>query len=245
LRQLRLPGIQENLTLRLKEAEENQIGYQDFLSLVIQDEMDNRNTNVFQKNLKAAKFGQEKTFEGFDFRFNADEMPAQKIRDLATCRYIDMHEPVIIAGPPGIGKSHIAKALGHEAIRRKYSVIFCKFYSLMRIFEEAEINGQFRKTLNKYRKPSLLILDDFALRKLSTKEAEVFYELTDERMGAGALIVTSNRPLQDWIGAFPDPVIGGAILDRIASNAHKLVSTKAKSYRKENKAMQGEKKSKS
>lgn len=239
---MRLPGIQENLDLRLREAEENRLGYLEFLSLLIQDEMDNRNANVFAKNLRAARFGQEKTFEGFDFHFNREELPPEKIRGLSTCRYIDMCEPVIISGPPGIGKSHIAKALGHEAIRRKNSVIFSKFCQLMRNLEEAEINGQFRREFNKYRKPALLILDDFALRKLSVKEAEIFYELTDERLGVGSLIVTSNRPLQDWIGVFPDPVIGGAILDRIASNAHKLVTTKAKSYRKEKKTIPEESK---
>ena len=236
LRQLKLPGILENLDLRLKEAQENQIGYMEFLTLVIQDQMDQRNANTFQKNLKAARFGQIKTMEDFDFLFNKDAINAKKIRDLATCRFIDMKEPVIIAGPPGIGKTHIAKALGHEAVRRRYSVIFSKFYALMRMMEEAEINGNYIKIRRKITKPALLVLDDFALRKLSTKEAEFFYDIIDCRLGAGALIITSNRPLVDWIGTFPDPVIGGAILDRIASNAHKIIvnSVKdAKSFRKE------------
>ena len=133
--------------------------YTDFLLQIFQDEIVNRSANSFKKNLKAANFGQPKTLNGFDFKFNKDELS-----------------------------------------------------------------------------PSLLILDDFALKKLSFKEAEFFYDLIDERLGNGSLIITSNRAIQDWIGIFPDPVSGDTIMDRIVSNAHKIIATaKAKSFRKEGK----------
>jgi len=233
LRELRLPGILDNLEMRFKEAEENSLGYIEFLSFLIQDQMDTRNANTFQKNLKAAKFGQVKTLEGFDFRFNQENLPPKFIRDLATCLFIDMKENFIIAGPPGIGKTHVAKAIGYEAVRKKYSVRYIKFYNLLQLLQEAEITETFSKVQRKYISPVLLILDDFALRKMTVKEAEIFYHLVDERLGTGSLIITSNRPIEDWIGVFPDPVIGGAILDRIASNSHKIITKEGKSYRKE------------
>lgn len=233
LKRLFMPGIVNNLELRLREAEENHLGYSEFLTHIFQDEIENRSINSYKKNLKAANFGEQKTLEGFDFQFNKDELSPSLIRDLATCRFIEKNESVVIVGPSGIGKTHICKALGHEAIRRKYSTIYSKFNSLLKELQEAEVNDNILDKWKKYTKPFLLILDDFALRKLTLKEAELFYHLIDERLGNGALIMTSSRPIQDWLTIFPDPVIADSIFDRVVSNAHKIISTKAKSYRKE------------
>lgn len=232
LRRLRLPGIIDNLELRIREAEENSLSYFEFVSFLVQDELAYREANAFKKNLKAARFGHEKTLMSFDFKFNAAYIDARMIKNLATCRFIDMRESVIIAGPPGMGKTHLAKAIGHEAVKRRYSVLFTKFYPLLRAFQKADVEGTTEKTLKKYVKPALLIIDDFALRTMTAKEAEYFYDLIDQRLGQGSVIITSNRPTIDWLTCFPDPVIGGAILDRVAAGAHKIVATKeAHSYR--------------
>lgn len=232
LRKLRLPGILESLDMRTAQAEENRLGYLEFLSFLIQDEYENRNANSLTKAIRAANFGEEKTLEGFDFKFNQQWIPQATVRDLATCVFIENRKNIVIIGPTGIGKTHLAKALGHEACRRKYSVLFTKTYSILENLQDDLSRNQLMKLWRRLIKIDLLLFDDFGFRKMNQKEAELFYSLVDERLGKGSMIFTSNRPPEDWMGLFPDPVIGGAILDRIVSDSHKIVSTKGKSYRK-------------
>jgi DNA replication protein DnaC len=221
-----------NLDLRLKEATENNASYLEFFELMVQDELFNREANLLTKRLKAARFVAEQTFEGFDFKFNEDSLPSAMLRELATCRYVDLRENVIIAGPPGIGKTHVACALGHQACRKGHNVLFHKTHQWLEEQMNARLAG--RSTFKKALKAEVLILDDFGFRKLLVEEAETLYALVDERLGRGTTIVTSNRPPEDWIQIFPDAVMGGAVLDRLVSGAHKILAdSKARSYRQE------------
>jgi DNA replication protein DnaC len=233
LRKLRLPGILFNLDRRIREAEENNLGYGEFISLLIQDELCQRENNNLKKLLKTAKFGIEKTFESFDFKFNEKVISPAKVREFATCRFLDLRQNIVIAGPPGIGKTHIAKAIGHEACRRGNTVLFKKATQLLEELIKERLLYQ-ENLWKKCVRFDLLILDDFGFRKLNTNETEQFYRLVDERLGNGSIILTSNRPAEDWLSIFPDPVIGGAMLDRLVSGSLKIiVEGDAKSYRKE------------
>jgi DNA replication protein DnaC len=233
LKRLRMPGMSANVTLRVQEAEANSMGYVEFLSLLVQDELTNRNANNMMKRLKMAGFGHEKTFEGFDFLFNQEVFPPAVIRDLATCHFVEQRKNLVLVGPPGIGKSHIAKAIGHEVCRRGADVLFRPTTELLQQLLIDSKPDSITRLLKKCLKVQLLILDDFAFRSLDQKESELLYTLADQRLGKCSTILTSNRPPQDWYAIFPDPVIGNAILDRLVSGAIKLIVTKGKSYRKE------------
>jgi DNA replication protein DnaC len=161
-------------------------------------------------------------------------LPPPTLRDLSSCSFIDRRRNLVIAGPPGIGKSHIAQGLGYEAAKRGMDVLFFKTHKLMDRFAPDRISGRRSQLLMKRALGvELLILDDFAFRAYSQRETELLYAICDERLGSGSIIVTSNRPPEDWYSVFPDPVVGGAVMDRLVSGAVKLIVTSGRSYRKE------------
>ena len=232
LKRLKMPGLYQALDMRLAESRTNNLGHLEFLSLLIQDELVNREDNMLSKRLKAAGFGVQKSFEDFDFRFNEEALPAGVLRDLATCHFLEQKQNLVIGGPPGIGKTHAVKAIGHEAARRGHQVLFRSTQKLLAEMQ-ADSSQRAERILRRAVAVDLLILDDFAFRKLDQREAELLYMLAEERLGRASTVITSNRPPEDWYAVFPDPVVGGAILDRLVSSAIKIISKKGRSYRRE------------
>jgi DNA replication protein DnaC len=229
LKALKLGGMLDTLELRLDQARGDSLGYVDFLELLLEDEVQRRANKSLAARIAHARFEEIKTIEEFDFSFNP-KMPAQQIRDLATCRFVEGRESVIICGPVGVGKSHVAQALGHQACRLGYKVLFIKTIRLLSDLGGGRADGSWEVRLRHYLQPDLLILDDFCLTPLNPQQAEDLYQLIEERCRRGSIIVTSNHSPKDWYDLFPNPVLAESILDRLINCAHHLLLN-GRSYR--------------
>lgn len=229
LHQLRLTGMLETLGVRVKQAEESNSGYLDFLWTLLEDEYEKKQSRSLLIRLKKAGFEEEKTLEGFDFSFNP-HLQAKKIKQLANCAYIDKRENLFFVGPVGVGKTHIAQALGHTACRVGYEVLYTKAIKMFRYLHGGRADNSFERRAKRYTSVQLLIIDDFGLKPLTPTQSDDFYEILSERYLKKSTIFTSNRPLEDWHALFPDPVIANSAMDRIAHNAHQITMT-GESYR--------------
>lgn len=230
LKILRLGGLAETLEYRVKQAQDGNLGYNEFLNLIVQDEIERREARKVKLRLSKACFEEEKTLEGFDFAKNP-AVPVRKVRDLGACSFIERHENVIICGFVGVGKTHIAQGIGHQACRLGYKVLFTKASHMFRDLAAARADGSWDERIRDYGRVDLLIVDDFGLKNLNQPQADDFYELVSERHLKGGMLFTSNRMVDDWLALFPDPVFGNSALDRFTHNAHQL-RIEGESYRK-------------
>ena len=229
MRMIKLSGMVETLDMRLSEAQREGLNFTQFLEILLEDEVQHRANKKLASRIIRAHFEEEKSLEGFDFNFNP-KLPAQYIRELATCQFIERKESVILCGPVGVGKTHLSQALGHQACRAGYNVLFIKANRLLSDLGGGRADDSWEKRLQYYLKPNLLILDDFAMKEFTKMQAEDLYELIDRRYHSSSLIVTANRIPKDWYPLFPNPVIAESALDRLVSCAHVITLT-GKSYR--------------
>jgi DNA replication protein DnaC len=181
----------DTLDARLGQAQAGELGHLEFLQVLRQDEIGRGDAAALDRRLRAARFEQTVTIEDYDFGFNP-KIPAAHIRDLATLRFVDNGESVVLHGPVGVGKSMIAQALGHAACRHGHSVAFAKTSRLLANLAGGHADRSWETRLRRWARPSLLILDDFAMRQFSTTQADDLYELISERAGR-SLIITANR----------------------------------------------------
>ncbi len=229
LKSLKLSGMLDTLDLRINQAQRESLGYTQFLEFLLEDEIQRRVNKKLTARIQKAHFEEQKTLEEFNFSFNP-RIPAPYINDLATCQFIERKESIILCGQVGVGKTHLAQALGHQACRQGYKVLFTKASRFLSDLGGGRADGTRDDRMRHYLKPDLLILDDFAFKEFSTLQAEDLYELIDERGRKGSQVITSNRSPEDWYSLFPNPVIAESALDRLLSRAHVITLT-GKSYR--------------
>jgi DNA replication protein DnaC len=222
LRTLKLSGMLETLDARLAQARAGELGHLDFLQVLCHDEITRRESVAMSRRLRRAHFEQQLTLEGFDFAASP-KLPAAQIRDLAALRWLAAGESVILYGPVGVGKSHVAQALGHLAIRQGAEVRFTKTSRLLATLAGGHADRSFDKRLAELVRPPVLILDDFAMREHTPQQADDLYELVSARASAGrSLVITANRAPVDWYPLFPNPVVAESLLDRLINTSHQV-----------------------
>jgi len=223
LKQLRLSGFLESLEARNRQAIDGHLAYTEFLALLVNDEVARRENKKLNTRLRRASFRAEKTLAQFDF----DRLPhvnRGQIQDLAAGSYIRENVAVLIAGPVGTGKSHLAQALGHCAVQQGHDVLFVSQTQLLSSLHAARATGAYERRLQSLARVGLLIVDDFALKPLRAPHDEDFHELIAERYERAPTIITSNLDLEEWADAFPaNRMLGAATLDRLRHGAYRVI----------------------
>lgn len=224
LKHLRLSGILETLEVRNRQAVDDKWSYIEFLSRLLEDEIERRAQNQLASRLRRSTIDMSKSLESFDFSFNP-HMNRQQVMQLATCDFVRRKRNALVCGPTGVGKSHIAQAVAHEACRQGFDVIFINLHRMLQHLNGGRADYTWEKRLQRYLHVDLLILDDFGLKPLLPPAPEDLYDIINERYEMGSIMLTSNRAPTEWPELFGDPLLASAGLDRLAHHAETLVIT--------------------
>jgi DNA replication protein DnaC len=228
LRQLRLSGMADCLSIRAQQARADNLAPIDFLGLLLHDEMERRGDRLIERRAKEADFRDRKTIDTFNWSFN--QIDRALIFELATARFVERHEDSLILGNSGVGKSHLAQALGMAAIHAGFRVVYREAHRLFEDLMLASVSGKRATYVAKLTEVPLLIIDDLGMRKLPSSAAEDLLEIVMRRYERASTIITSNRPLEDWPKLFGDTPAVTAFLDRLMHHSH-LIEIRGKSYR--------------
>jgi DNA replication protein DnaC len=232
LKKLRLSGLAQSLEIRLSEAAGNRLDHAEFLELILQDEINVRCSRLIGRRVKAACFGEVKALDEFDFSFNPS-IKRRQIHDLASCQFLREKADVLLLGPPGVGKTFLVRAIGHQAIKAGFVVLYRSIFDLARDFLGDEDLSRQDRTLARYLKPDLLIIDDMGMKQLPRHSGECLLEIIMRRHENRSTMMTSNRPLEDWAKLIGDAPAATAILDRFLQHAT-IVNITGRSYRLRN-----------
>jgi DNA replication protein DnaC len=208
--------------VRCQQAIDEHWSYGDFLERLLEDEVERRQQKQLALRVRRATLSSDKTLETFDFTFNP-AINRQRLYDLATGNFIRDKRNVLLCGPTGVGKSHLAQALAHEACRRGFDVVFINAHKMLRHLQAGRADNTYEKRLAGYTRPDLLVVDDFGLKPMTSPGPEDLYDVINERYEKGSILITSNRAPAEWVNWFTDPLLASAGLDRLAHNAHVLV----------------------
>ena len=222
LRHLRLSGVFETLEARNRQAIDDKWSYLEFLSRILEDEVERRSQKQLHLRLRRGALNSTKTLEGFDFNFNPN-INRQQVLNLAACEYVREKRNLLICGPTGVGKSHLSQAFGQEAARQGFDVLFTSVQKMLQHLNGGRADGSWERRMATYLRPDLLILDDFGLKSIQPPGPEDLYDVINERYEHGSILLTSNRAPNEWADLFMDPLLASAGLDRLLDRAEVLI----------------------
>ena len=229
LKKLRLSGVLNSLELRTTQAAEDNLAPAEFLLRLLTDEVERREAKMLEQRLRRAQFEHMKTLEEFDFHFNP-QIPKSRIIDLATCGFIGQRRNVLLVGPSGVGKSHLAQAIGQRACCRGHKVLYVTARDMLKQLRAARGDNSYDRRLLRFTGPDLLILDDLGLHRLTPEETLDLYDVIRLRHQSASTIITSNRALSELPAIFNDPLLASAAMDRLLEEAH-VFEIEGDSYR--------------
>lgn len=238
LRRLKLSPMSATLPERLKLARERALAYQDFLELILAEECERRNQLAVSLRAQKARLDPALHLEAWDETAKVT-LDRQLLAELASLRFVEAHHNVLILGPVGVGKTHLASGLGHVACRRGYSVLFVRTEGLLKQLRACRLDHTVEREMRRLIAVDLLVLDDFGLDALDPTESRDIYEILLERHQRRSTVVTSNRAPDEWLATMSDPLRAQSVIDRLTNAAYELVLD-GESYRRRQKPKLGQ-----
>ena len=229
LKQFRLSGMGKSLEVRLKQAQEGNLSYAEFLAVLLEDEENTRSDNKRLKMYKSAKLPFTKGLEDFDFSFQPS-IKKQEILELASLRFLAQKTNILFIGQPGVGKTHLSIALALQALGYGKTVLFTTVWEMIGQLQQSRADFSYHRKIQSYLKPDLLILDELGYRSMADSTVEDFFEIVSKRYEKGSMIITSNRPVTQWDKVFIDRTLTSAIVDRLMHHCA-VIEITGESYR--------------
>jgi DNA replication protein DnaC len=229
LRALRLSGMIATLEARAHQVAQHEAGFIEAFSWLVQDELDRRRSRLLERRFTVSGLPERKDLKDFDWSYNP-KIPKRQVLELATLKFIEEREGALFIGPPGLGKSHVAKALAHLAVQRGYKVFYREAHTLVEEINEARELGELRKYRAQMMAAELILIDDLFLRKLPANAGEEIADVLMSRYEKSSTMLTSNRPIEDWPKLLGDVVVVAPLLDRLMHRGN-LLKFEGKSWR--------------
>ena len=229
LKNFKLAGIYNTIEERLDYAHSNSISHEEFLNLILEDEINSRRDNSYKKRYIKAKLPAYKMIEDFDFSFQPS-IDKKLINDSLTCSFVKERKNIVFIGNPGTGKTHLSIAIGIKALTKGFKVLFTSVAEMLHMIHMSKADNSYYKKIEFYLQPDLLILDELGFKKLPNYSADDFFEIISKRYEKGSVIITTNKAFEQWAEIFTDNVLASAITDRIVHHST-IFKINGRSYR--------------